>query len=543
MKVSFFFSLREIRRRPRGFLALVAVSAALLTTLIMMLLYLNADWRNDVMPLKESNYHFYIQDLDESEKGWINAQPWCLKVYNEMRYDSEGTLKQNTLRVRVIWSENINALKYAREVFDRFDLWTSPTYVKRYNSYYESKLALIRKEYLGLPEDTMLPHGMTIRQEAENQAKNKLLTEDVRNDRYMRAVINTYIIRPEFFTLLTVFALFLSGAMVILISERYRVRMAEFGALRSIGLKKRQLWYINGIDNIISSIVSIPIGIALAAGVVKLYSLVFADILADDSVYLKLEENLPIAATAIVAVMMAVASLAGCMLVCYLFRERTVMELLKKEGSVRVSWVAKTSPRFEKAKSSAIYETLASRRTKLTFILATAIIVIMMPLPLAYLIRSVETLTTASGDTSKLAEGIYYIFQAGVLFVTSMLVTYISSRSSTERRHGEFGILRSLGMNKRAIRRTAFRRAIKQIAFTCVPAVLLFMKVSDTTSYSRTSSINRELDVNIPEFLAKVASESAGVALLITPPILLGVALSLLRFGRRSVIESIRDNE
>lgn len=220
------------------------------------------------------------------------------------------------------------------------------------------------------------------------------------------------------------------------------------------------------------------------------------------------------------------------------------MELLKREGSVQVSFVAKTSPRFEKAKSASVYSSLQIRRTRMSFLLTVAVIAIMLPLPLYLVMSAAETLFIGDSlSRAEFAKGMYYIYQAVVMFVTSVTVIYVAARSKNDERHGEFAILRSLGMNKEMIRRTAFPAALWQIAITVIPTVMLFGFITDQSTYASTSAVGRFRPLTLVEFLKTFGAEMLGVILLIAPPMLLAMAFSLLRFNRRSVIESIREIE
>ena len=126
MKAAFYFAMREIRRRPRHFLATTVVSAAILMTLILNVMQMSAEWRNDVMPESPLNYHFTVKGITDEQKRWIRSQPWVQVCYDVERYESNGRKVNDTLHVRVIWSENNRAMRYALEVFDELNLWVSP---------------------------------------------------------------------------------------------------------------------------------------------------------------------------------------------------------------------------------------------------------------------------------------------------------------------------------------------------------------------------------------------------------------------------------
>ncbi len=544
MKAAFYFAMREIRRRPRHFLATTIVSAAILMTLIMNVMQMSAEWRNDVMPEKPSNYHFTVKGLTEDEKRWIRSQPWVQVCYDVERYINKGQKVNDTLNVRVIMSENNRALRYAREVFDKFDLWSSPDYASRYQSYVDDNIGNLKYSYktdnLNFPVD----RGETLLDRARSMAKGSLISLNIRNKSYCDKVTNSYIIRPEFFVLSNMLACFLGGVMMILQSENYRSLMPEYGTLRSFGLRKEQLFFINGFESLASSLAAIPLGAVISVIVVEIYLRVNKDALANDSVYLKITENVPISIILIMSLLLTVTSLIGTLLVCLYYRKRSTMELLKKEGSVQVSFVAKTSPRFEKAKSPRIYSSLQIRRTRMSFFLLALIIAIMMPLPLN--LMGTAFFTLFRGDTlspETIAELYYYIFQAVVMFITSIIVIYVAARARTDDRHGEFAILRAIGMNKAMIRKTAFRSVIWQIMITVIPAVAFFAYVTDQTLFMSSSAVRDPRNLTMGKFLGNFSANALGIILLIAPAMLLATAFSLIRFNRRSIIESIRENE
>ncbi|MCI8388309.1 MAG: ABC transporter permease [Clostridiales bacterium] len=530
MKVSFFYALSEIRRRPKRFIAMVAVAASVLTILIMMLLSLDADWRAQVMPDNEDNYHFSIYDLRESEKEYIKRQPWVQAWYDKYHYDKYGNVTYNYFCVRVTWDEVLRMTRHAYDIFDEFDIWSRKNYADNYERLYAYYLKMIQNEWAGAPESTLLPTGYTIGWHAANSAKIDLLMDRVKNRSFCSLTVNSYIIRPEFLLMMTLFEMFLGSAMMILTAERYKSLLREFGSLRSLGMKKKQIIAINCFDNLLISIASIPVGTIAAILIVKLYSLISRDLLKADSTYRTLLDSIPVPVIVFVSILMTIVSLIGCLLVCYFNRNRDIMDMLRGADDYKVSFVAKTSTRFERAKSSSIYSRLHLSRTRISFILSVAVMVIMLPLPYYYIMQSV--FSTLPGSTQEmLAEGYYYIFQAVIIFITSMIVIYISTRSNADDRHHELGIMRSLGMKKRTVRSMVFTPLIVQILLIVPLSVLIFSELNSVT-YTVPGTEPPEIGVIITAALA--------LFMLVIPPIVLGGALSLHTFNRRSIMDGIR---
>ena len=93
-----------------------------------------------------------------------------------------------------------------------------------------------------------------------------------------------------------------------------------------------------------------------------------------------------------------------------------------------------------------------------------------------------------------------------------MTVIYVSSRSRTDERHSELGILRSLGLTMARLRTLVLPESIVQIILTAVPSVLLFVRISGISDYSF------EPKAFLPS-LIRFLYETAGVIILITPPL------------------------
>lgn len=139
MKTSFWYAIRELRRRPRQFLSLTAVSAAVMTVLMLMILWMNATWRAEVLPLNQSNTHMHFYNLTESEKDYIRQLDYVQTTYDE--YDFEmaefsNPAYLNCFRVRLTWEHNADAPTIAVQLMKKLNLYTREPYVKKYEHEY-----------------------------------------------------------------------------------------------------------------------------------------------------------------------------------------------------------------------------------------------------------------------------------------------------------------------------------------------------------------------------------------------------------------------
>ncbi len=535
MKAIRYFLLRDIRTRPMQFLASVLVAVSAITALMLMLLYMEAAWRARVMPDHEYNYHFAVQNLSYAEKNDIANQPWAQACYEIVEYDDDGNLLYDYFRIRVTWDEVTRWDVHAREIFDKYDMWHDSAYRTRYESSYNFILGQLQKRYYGA--DTV--NGTPITTLAEQGAKREIL-QWICNDDFISTTTNAYIFQPSFFGDMTLFGIFLAAVMAILSSERYKRQMKEYGTMRALGLRRRQLIALHCTHTALSSICAIPIAAGFTWGIVELYLYLLGDLVSADPAAMTLTSSIPFPVIGWCSLWMTVLSTIGSFIVCLLYRKTSVMALLRGEGSFQVSFVSKTSPAFEECPDTAAYNRLYLLRTRRSQIFAVAVITIMMPLPLMYmgfLINDVFELQY----TDTLVTFLYNLFQAIFIFITSITVTVLASAGMTDERHPEFGIFRALGITRKRLSDMVNVQSALRAVIIAVLAVAVFVTVSDARVQS--SAITTPMEDSLPAFLAKCLLDLIGTAIFVFPSVFGGVRLSLRRFFRRPIIDALRESE
>ncbi len=536
MKVSFYFAFHELRRRLRRTLSMLLVSAAILTALNMLLFYFDASWRAEVMPEKETNYHFDVREPTTAERAHIISQPWVQAYYDVDVENHFGEFQYYELRVRVDWDNVLRSNALARDIFDQFDLYHSEQYIESYERIQELVRSSMTSSWK--PWETSRG-GMTFDQWLVHNTKESFIRIEVQNASFCRLTVDSYIIRPEFAMYMQLFACFLGSTMAILFSEQYRQNLSQFGTMRAFGMKKRQIVFINCIETFLINLFAVPVSWIVTGIVTTLYNLCTKK-LNDGTVYLNLGETLPFGAMIVVALMMVSVSVLGCLAVCMLYNNRTIMELLRGIEKNSVSFVSKTSPRFEKAQNLAIYDRLYLTRTRVSFALNTLVLALMLPLPLWYFTLCLTMIgQNLSGGEWLIA--IYHIVQAVLLFATSITVTFVAVRQSADSRSHEFAILRAVGCKKQSIRRRATVQAAIKASITAILAAIFFLIMSDTRPHI--SSMPTGDAVSIFVILSQIAIAVLGGAVLILPPTFGGIARSLRRFFKRSTIVNLLEFE
>ena len=535
MKAIRYVLLRDIRTRPLQFLSSVLVAMSAITALMLMLLYTEAAWRARVMPDHEDNYHFTVKNLSYAEKDEIANQPWVQACYEILEYDDDGNLIRDDFRIRVTWDEVLYWGDHAWEIFDAYDLWDDKAYRSNYEYYYNEILGKLQKRYY----NAEVVNGQPIEYSAELATKREILL-DTRNSIFISDTLNSYTFQPEFFANLTVFGMFLAAVMAILSSERYKRQMREYGTLRALGLRRRQLIALHCTHTALSSICAIPLAADFTWGIVELYLLILGDLVHADPAAMTLTASIPFSVIGWCSLWMTVLSTVGSFIVCLLYRKMPVMSLLRGEGTYQVSFVSKTSPAFEECPDTAAYNRLYLVRTRKSQIFSIIIIAIMMPLPLMYMGFLIDDVFELQ-YTDALVTFLYNLFQAIFIFMTSVTVTILASAGMTNERHTEFGIFRALGITRKRLYDMVHAQSALRAVIVAVFAVVIFVIVTDRRVQS--SAVTAPMEDSLPVFLGKCLLDLIGTAVFVFPSVFGGVRLSLRRFFRRPIIDALRDTE
>lgn len=535
MKAIRYFLLRDIRTRPLQFLSSVLVAMSAITALMLMLLYTEAAWRARVMPDHDQNYHFTVKNLSYTEKNEIANQPWAQACYEILEYDDDGNLIRDDFRIRVTWDEVWRWGVHAREIFNKYNLWTDSAYRTRYENDYNFILGQLQKRYYNADN----VNGTPITTLAAQGAQRELLLS-IDNEYFVSITTNAYTFQPAFFGNLTVFGMFLAAVMAILSSERYKRQMREYGTLRALGLRRRQLIALHCTHTALSSICAIPLAAGFTWGIVELYLRLMGDLVHADPAAMTLTASIPIPIIGWCSLWMTVLSTVGSLIVCLLYRKFPVMALLRGEGTFQVSFVSKTSSAFEQSPDLSVYNRLYLLRTRKSQIFSVAVIAIMMPLPLMYMGFLIDDVFELQ-YTDALVTFLYNLFQAIFIFVTSITVTVLASAGMTDERHAEFGIFRALGITRKRLSDTVNAQSALRAIIVAVFAVVIFVIVTDSRLQS--SAVTAPMEDTLPVFLAKCLLDLIGTAVFVFPSVFGGVKLSLRRFFRRPIIDALRDTE
>jgi len=537
LKVSLWYVLRELKRRPGRFLSLAAVSAAVMCVMILVILWNEAQWRSEVMPEHEWNYHLRFYNLSEADKRWILSQPWTQKTYDIWR-NTEAEAYANEFRVRVTWDRVPDVMSVAGTVMLQRGLYEREPYAFSYQRQYEKSYESTVRKWYGATEH----NGLKAEDMAHVNARIIVLRNMVQNASFIRKTQNGHMMQPGNLFLLSLIALFLGAATTILILETYRLSFAEFGSLRALGFTGRQIFTVNLIETGFVNLCAIPLAVLLSYGAVRLYCLIVKPYVAEaGTVWFSLTHYIPFSILAGLILYLIFASLLGTAFVCWLYRNKSVMSLLRGEGSFTVSFVSKTSDRFENEHGMGIYNRLYTLRARRTLIRYTVVTALLLPLPLYYMVLGEMMLPTMDSPEA-IVKGIYILFQIAAVLITSLCVSCSASRMCARARTGELAIIRSLGADKRMIRKISFSVATMQGIAVLVLALTVYMFLSGgfSTGYAVGST---EDAVSLGEFVGLPLLYMGSAALFVLPSVYSGVLWFLIGFFRRPIIASIRHKE
>ena len=349
MKVSLWYVLREFRRRPRRWLSLAAVNAAVMTVMVLMVLWMEAEWRADVMPDHRENYHFSFYNLTEADKTYIRRQDWvqaCYDLYNNVKNEAYA----NEFRVRVTWEHTANAVSLARLILLQRNLLEREPYAAAYQREYERQYAEFVNKWMGMTER----NGITAAEAAAINARSYLLRSMVNNTAFLQKTQNSYTMQPSFFAFLTMLALFLGAATTILTLESYRTSFGDFGTLRALGMNCGHIFCVNLLESLGVALAAIPAAILLSLGGVQLYYRLSAPYIAEaGEVYYTIAHYVPLSTLAVICLYLIGAALLGTLVVCLIYRTKSILSLLRSIGTFTVSLSPKHPPSLKMPPASA----------------------------------------------------------------------------------------------------------------------------------------------------------------------------------------------
>ncbi len=524
LRSAFFISLHELRGRKRETLVTVCITTAVLLALIMLMMFLEAQWRAEVMPENSENYHFFIKSsLSSSEKAWINEQP-----YVQCTYDMG-----DEFRVRVTWEYAGSSIECCWRVFDHFDLWSRSPYAEPYRKNYD---AFVQK-YKALWYGAEKKNGYTIAEMSAIGARSEMRFY-VRNRHFCTLTGTNYVVRPDNMLLVMLFALFLGMSITLVYSEKYRRGMVRYGTLRAVGFEKWQIFAVFIFSALITLLISLIPASILAFAVVKLFDILSS--MFEQDTFFTLLDYVPVSNILLSFCALLAAVAAGAFAVCFRYRKGEITDLLHAKEVNEVAYAEKTSDSFEKAENAGLYPKLYSSRRKKAELIIALITIIMIPLPVYYILLCL-ILAFGGEDFSKLQLA-YFIFQTLILALTAAGVIIMSALYRLRGRMRELSTLRAIGMSvdevKSVIRYGELRQAKLSALLSglLLAAVMIMMKVS-------ISSRSGYVIVYTATVLAFGTVLSPLTYAVILGPQLLGIKLGCRAISSDNITDSIREVE
>lgn len=502
MKACTFYALRQLLRKPKELFTLILVSVGIMTALLLLALMLESQWRGRVFPESEENYHFQLYDLTPEEREYVESLPYVFYVKYKHIDDNCGE-DQILTCVRVYHEQSAVSLKYARELMDRFDLWSRPHYAK-------------------------VPYYIILR-------------DRIANTMYYMLTATPYILYPDTQLILNLFSLFLSAAATLIFQERYKRCYAEFGTLRSLGMTDRDIYKINLLQTAAVQLCALLPASLAVVGFGKVYAKISETLdTMDSQIYLDLLKHIPFANIIYIFIISTLAAAAGTFIVCHSERNRTLMELLGGQKSGAVSFVQKTSSAFERARSAHIYNLLHLVRTRSQALRNMLAVTIMLPLPLFFVCLYSEGITDK--NTKHLLTASYIGAITALLIIADFVLAFTVSAYFIRGRKREFAILRSLGTPVGELALFALPDAAIKYLLSAFAASLSMFYIYTKYFYS----MNYHPDmygqwVATMFFIIKPLLAASVIAALL--PGILGAAAALVGSAGRNIIKHLRETE
>ncbi|MDD6799114.1 MAG: ABC transporter permease [Firmicutes bacterium] len=466
-------------------------------------MYADCDYRSQRESDSLDNYHIYAYGVPESGAGAIRSDERVQRVF--FVNTSDGTQCRIQLK-----SEYANQAKsFFIELMNSFGLWSDPHY-----------------------------EGWTLKQLYYTIGREQYLN----TVRYVSA-ITPYIARPSSILLTMFFAVFLGAAVSLLQNEKYNRSLADYGALRAIGMTKLQIYFINLFQTLIIDLASLLPAGALSVGAARLIAALlkragvsfeyFSSAFYGPSLYLSV---------LLVFFELTAASLIGTLIVCRLAREIEIIDLINRRRELAVSWVEKSYDRFEKARSAAVYGLLRAIRCRRSVFISGIEVAVMLPLP----VIMIYVLLSGKVERAASTPSYWLIFSVSAgLSLTAAVVAAVVAGYHVLGRKKEFAVLRAIGSSKRGIFRIVLPSCITDALVSACTGAVAAAAACNWFINSEAPIVLTHHAVGIPlgQFLRLALFFSASAAAFTIPTELAGMSVSLLRSMGSSISDNLREVE
>lgn len=466
-------------------------------------MYADCENRNQNDSSSINNYHIYVFGMPENSAESILKDDRVQRVF--FVETDDGT----QCRIQLKSKYSSDAKNIFIEIMDSFDMWSDPHY-----------------------------KGWTPKQVMYTISRDQYMN----TSRYV-STVTPYVLRPTSILLTLFFAVFLGAAVSLLQNEKYNRSLADYGALRAIGMTKLQIFYINLFQTLVIDLASLLPAGALSVGAARLIAALlkntgisfeyFLSAFYGPSLYLSVM---------IVFVELAVASLIGTLLVCLLARDIEIIDLINRKRVMAVSWVEKSYDRFEKARSAAVYGVLRAIRFRRSVFISGLEVAVMLPLP----VIMIYVLLSGKIESAATNPSYWLIFSVSMgLSLTAAIVAAVVAGYHVLGRKKEFAVLRSIGSSKFGVFKIVLSSCITDaLVSACTGAVAAAIACNWFINAEATTILTHHaVGIPLAEFLKLALFFSASAAAFTIPTELIGMIISLFGSMGSSISGNLREVE
>lgn len=366
------YALKEIKKRPLEFLPILLTSFGVLILLFNLIIYNESRRVTDIAYYK-LDFEIKLYEMPKESIARVEALEYVKKV---KAAEKKGAADSYTLYIELTPQYNKDVFKiYA--AFDKLiadiNLWRYPYYEEAgYKEYYEE---------FGI-KDMMFDQWF--------------------NERYIQALIYDPVISPAMLTIISAGAVLMAAVMTLVFSLKLKKSISEYAMLRALGMTSFDIMKINMFQGIGIMLLCVPPAFAASAGVMK------AVCEASQNLFPELKDNtaltyiVPVKYMFTAALVLALVSGIALILAVRMYNKKTVVELINGAGQIKISFVEKSSDKFERAEDFSYYGRIYGKRTRKSNVTTNILYVGMMIFPLIFAFQIFYTLNFLFEELPKL---------------------------------------------------------------------------------------------------------------------------------------------
>ena len=346
------YAVKEIKKRPLDFLPILLSALGVFILIFNMIIYFESQRVTNISYYR-LDFEIKLYEMPHNSIAYIESLPYVKSVKSVT-----DEINSNTLYIAFNPPHN----ESANAIFKAFDRLIDDINLRQY-PYYQTW----ERDIGGFNRNTFkMPYNRWF------------------NAFYIDALLENPMFSPPMLVLMFTSSILMSAVMILVFSLKLKKNINEYAMLRSLGMTTFDIMKINMFQGMGILLLSTPIAFVTSAVTMKLVCEASHNLYPEVRDNTPLIYNLPVQYIIIAVLIITAVSSVSLLLVCKLYNRKTIVGLISGAELLKISFVEKSSDKFEKARDFSHYGKLYRKRTRKSLLSTNIAYVAMLIFPLIF---------------------------------------------------------------------------------------------------------------------------------------------------------------